>query len=169
MNRIAFLSITGIPLALGLWLGLSGPCPAQTETESDGVVIKRNPDGSIETYDAPGGGGAPAGSSRRSAPAKSYVKKHGDGVVVKRNPDGSIETYDTSDSYYTRGASGTSKTSRKPGARKRAAGKASHTGTKTGKKTGTKARAKAGAKRHRSGDVVIKRNADGSIETWDAN
>jgi len=149
MNRIAFLStITGIPLALGILLGSSGPCPAQTETESDGVVIQRNPDGSIETYDAPEGGGVPARSSRRSAPAKSYVKKHRDGVVVKRNPDGSIETYDTSESY----------ASNRPVAKKRAAGKASRTGKKSVTRTGTKARAKTGTRGRRSGDVVIRSN-----------
>lgn len=102
------------PLVIGILLGVligfgPGFCLAQDSSVSSdgGVVVRKNADGSIDTFDssdpgAPGSGGS-AGSSTGSGKliygvhgqGKPYTRKHNDGVVVRRNADGSIETFDT--------------------------------------------------------------------------
>lgn len=74
-------------------------CPPVLAEQDGDVVIKRNPDGTIETSDAQdssgsadGGGGVSGGGGRK--PVHSYTKKTSDGIHFKRNPDGSIETWE---------------------------------------------------------------------------
>ena len=74
-------------------------CFGQDDNHGD-VVVRKNADGSISTYDAHDP--AVSNSSARTGDTvqvgvhganKPYTKKHSDGVVVRRNADGSIETY----------------------------------------------------------------------------
>ncbi len=82
--------------ALMALLALFSPT-ALAEQDGD-VTIKRNPDGTIETFDAQdsssssGGEGGGGGGGRK--PVHSYTKKTSDGIHFKRNPDGSIETWE---------------------------------------------------------------------------
>ncbi|MCC7529170.1 MAG: hypothetical protein IT342_11635, partial [Candidatus Melainabacteria bacterium] len=55
--------------------------------------MKKNPDGSIETYDS--SHSAPVPPRRQSRSTKRSTQKCNDGVVVRKNADGSIETFDS--------------------------------------------------------------------------
>ncbi len=144
--------------ALIAWAPLSN-CMAQDSSVSDdgGVVVRKNADGSIDTFDvadpaAPGN----SSSSSSSAPAattgaaagkpiygvhgagKPYTRKHGDGVVVRRNADGSIETFDTTSSPTPLYGSGSpARRTRKKSTRRR---RASKRAVKPVKKSGSKAK-----------------------------
>ncbi len=60
------------------------------------VTVKKNPDGSIETYDN-SASSDPAPRRQSRSTYKRSTQKYNDGVVVRKNADGSIETFDTSD------------------------------------------------------------------------
>ncbi len=110
-------------------LGVLPPdaCGQDSSTSNDGgVVVRKNADGSVDTFDATDpaasgsgatpqsqGGGGGGGEIRYGVhgEGKPYTKKHGDGVVVRRNADGTIETYDTSETteYFPLAGSGSTK------------------------------------------------------------
>lgn len=67
---------------------------------SDGVTVKRNADGTVETFDSGSApeslGGQDAGQTETMRPpivSKAYSRVIG-GVHVKRNSDGTVETYE---------------------------------------------------------------------------
>lgn len=60
------------------------------------VTVRKNPDGSIETYDS-SGSSAPAPRRSSGSSYKRSSQKYNDGVVVRKNADGSIETFDSGD------------------------------------------------------------------------
>lgn len=126
--------------------------PGGSSTDSDGVTIRRNPDGTVDVYESSSGstGATAAGSTanstarsnavpkaRKSASPRAGSTRYSDGVMVRKNPDGSIETYDVSDAPV-----------RTSGAR------------------GKTAAPRAGLTRY--SDVTVKRNPDGTVETYDA-
>ncbi len=76
----------------GLLLNGALLAPFALAQEFGDVTVKKNPDGSIETYDS-SDGPAPRGHSR--SPYKRATQKYKDGVVVRKNADGSIETFDS--------------------------------------------------------------------------
>ncbi len=84
------LAIAGVSLLLNYaFLSL----PAFSQQFGD-VTVKKNPDGSIETYDSSDSASvAPRRQSRTSN--KKSTQKYNDGVVVRKNADGSIETFDS--------------------------------------------------------------------------
>ncbi|HEY9785197.1 MAG TPA: hypothetical protein V6D17_07330 [Candidatus Obscuribacterales bacterium] len=156
---------------------------AGTQHYPGGVVVRKNADGSIETYDAD----APAAS--RST-RQSGITKHPGGVVVKKNADGSIETYDSED-VPSIGSSHRSARSKGGGASVRhysdlvvkrnpdgtvetyevvaPAGSARRTAAKAKPKP---RRASASPRRtltRSSGGVYVRRNPDGTVETFDAD
>jgi hypothetical protein len=87
----------------------------------DGVVVKKNADGSVEATDA-----APKPAAPNSAPPVQYHLKNTvgtrriGGVLVRTNPDGSIETLDEGSAPHVAG----------PAARHRAVHRTSSTTTK---------------------------------------
>ncbi len=102
--------------------------PAAYGEQDQDVTIKRNPDGTIETFDSQGdasqssGGGG--GQSRGPRPVHSYTKKTSDGIHFKRNPDGSIETWEDDEPMpHSHGGGGTSKAKKKSVAKSTAAKK----------------------------------------------
>lgn len=103
-------------LALLALLAVLSPA-AYGEQDGD-VTIKRNPDGTIETYDsqdAPTSSGG--GQSQSIRPVHSYTKKTSDGIHFKRNPDGSIETWED-DEPMPHSSGGGSKAKKKSSAKK---------------------------------------------------
>lgn len=66
--------------------------PACGQSYGD-VTVRKNPDGSIETFDSSQSAPAPRRSS--GSGYKRGTQKYSDGVVVRKNADGSIETFDT--------------------------------------------------------------------------
>lgn len=67
--------------------------PAYSQNYGD-VTVKKNSDGSIETYDS-SDSAAPAPRRSSRSGYKRSTQKYNDGVVVRKNADGSIETFDT--------------------------------------------------------------------------
>lgn len=131
----------------------SGSHSGPSTRNIDGVKVKKNSDGSIETSDTVDSyesNAAPA-SSRSS---KSYTKSMG-GVTVKKNADGSIETFDSGSAQRAIRSTGSSKVSTR---------KASTSKTGAGRKSGSPAKRRPSGG---GGGVHVRKNADGSIETWD--
>lgn len=127
-----------------------------------GVKVKKNADGSIETSDtvdsyessASPDGGSSGSTSTSSRSSKSYTKSVG-GVTVKKNADGSIETFDSASAPRATRTSGSAKviTTRKSSTSKTGARRTSGSPAKRSPSSG--------------GGVHVRKNADGSIETWD--
>lgn len=67
--------------------------PAYSQNYGD-VTVKKNSDGSIETYDR-SDSAAPAPKRGSRSGYKRSTQKYNDGVVVRKNADGSIETFDS--------------------------------------------------------------------------
>lgn len=154
----------------------------------NGVIIKKNADGSIETFDTSDGPVTtiPAGASGSSSGSHSGSSTRNiGGVKVRKNSDGSIETSDTVDSYDTPAVDGgnagplpTSTRTSRPhairtnGSAKATTSKTSATSKSTSKTSSnrkansTRASSTAGRKPS-GGGVHVQKNADGSIETWD--
>jgi len=87
-----------VPAVAGVSLFFSCAClslPAFAQNFGD-VTVKKNPDGSIETYDSSEAASAAPRRQSHSSYKKSTHKYH-DGVVVRKNADGSIETFDSGD------------------------------------------------------------------------
>jgi len=109
----------------------------------------------------------PVAVTAKDSSLKPGTRRYADGTVVRRNPDGSIETSDDSPIVQSWGGS---------------PGKTSGAGS-TRKKTARQARPRAKAARTAArrpankavrtggggGDVYVRRNADGSIETFDSD
>lgn len=98
------------------------PSSAQDSNHGD-VVVRKNPDGSISTYDTSDPAVNSSGSGQVQVGVhganKPYTRKHSDGVVVRRNPDGSIETFSPEEvSSYTPAPAARSKKSTKRRSRK---------------------------------------------------
>ncbi len=72
-----------------------------TQRHSDGVVVRKNPDGTVETFDAgsapepltPNAGQSAGQTIRRPIVSRAYSRVIG-GVHVRRNSDGTVETYE---------------------------------------------------------------------------
>jgi hypothetical protein len=85
------LSVCGMPASAN---------PSQSASEqrySDGVTVRKNPDGTVETFDS-SSSPEPLGQQsnqvyRRPIVSRSYSKVIG-GVHVRRNSDGTVETYE---------------------------------------------------------------------------
>lgn len=118
--------------------------PAHAQGYADGVTVRRNADGSIETYDSENLPAAPAPPRKAARPGTRTI----DGVRVRRNADGSIETFDA-------GSPGPAK----PAGKRRPAAS----------KPRSRPPARAGAQARSAGGVTVRRNADGSIETFDSD
>lgn len=137
-------ALTAFAFALLFAIAPAGEAGAKSKSGSavtrysDGVVVRKNPDGSIETVDA--NASPPVAAKRRgrqagsASPRRSYPE-----VVVRRHPDGTIETFDAQAVPVARSV--------RSAAHK---GKAAPSSTT------------------RMSDVVVKRHADGTIETFDA-
>jgi len=69
-------------------------CPSVLAEQDGDVTIKRNPDGTIETYDTQDAPISSGEGRSQPKPVHSYTKKTSDGIHFKRNPDGSIETWE---------------------------------------------------------------------------
>lgn len=121
---------------------------------NDGVVVRKNADGSIETFDA--GDSVPSRGRQRSSGVHKAVHKYSDGVTVKRNPDGTIETSDSTPNV--RSGSGSKSRVLKNKNASRTKSSAKH------RVTNSKSRS-----RSNYGGVTVRKNADGSIETFDSN
>ena len=137
-------------LAAVVLLGAVPPeafCQDSSVSNDGGVVVRKNADGSVDTFDETdpavnGGNAAPqsqgGGEVRYGVhgAGKPYTKKQGDGVVVRRNADGSIETYDTSETteYFPLAGSGTTK----PAPKRRAVKRKKRSSTKVTSKTAVK-------------------------------
>lgn len=153
MRKSKYILVSVSLLAAVFLLGAVPPeayCQDSSESNDGGVVVRKNADGSVDTFDetdpavnggnaAPqsqGGGGGEIRYGVHGA-GKPYTKKQGDGVVVRRNADGSIETYDTSETteYFPLAGSGTTK----PAPKRRA--------VKRKKRSSTKVTSKAAAKK----------------------
>ncbi len=155
----------------------------------DGVVVRKNADGSIETFDSgdvsprrsPGkqsfsrsvskssDGGTVRKKTEGSAGVHKFVHKYSKGVTVKKNPDGTIEVIG-----FTSGPAASKERSSSSGKAGSSAMLNSAPKSSPSAKAGTASKAKRRtARRPRShgnfGDVRVIRNADGSIETYDAN
>ncbi len=157
MRRAIATRSTVIPVVLlgtsiaffGLSVVSADAKPKAGTYRDNGVVIKKNADGSIETYDTSDGpvystsgtGSSSRGSSTKHTPSTRNIG----GVHVKKNADGSIETSDTVDSVDTvdTGSGGSA-----PGCAPANSGSA---------KPYTK----------NMGGVTVRKNSDGSIETFD--
>lgn len=125
--------------------------PKSGTYRDNGVIIKKNADGSIETYDSSedpatplssgGSSGGPAthGGGRRTSKRSGTSLRNIGGVHVRKNSDGSIETSDTVDSVESTGVGSASSSS---------------SSNKTYNKN--------------MGGVTVRKNSDGSIETFDA-
>ncbi len=117
MNRKFYALVALLPILMN--------SPVWAERDGD-VEIKRNPDGTIETFEAGQGGGdsgSPAGMSGGYKPVHSYTKKTSDGIHFKRNPDGSIETWEDDEPMprsHSGGGGGGSKSKKKSQAKKAA-------------------------------------------------
>ncbi|MCW5824642.1 MAG: hypothetical protein KIT34_17725 [Cyanobacteria bacterium TGS_CYA1] len=122
-------------LALLVLLAVLSPA-AYGEQDGD-VTIKRNPDGTIETYDSQDGPASSGeGQSRGPRPVHSYTKKTSDGIHFKRNPDGSIETWEDDEPMpRAHSGAGTSKAKKKSVAKNTAAKKTVVQNTSVKKKT----------------------------------
>ncbi len=75
----------------------AAPKIASQTSSSDGVTVRKNADGTVETFDA---GSAPEPltqsynqTARRPIVSRAYSRVIG-GVHVKRNSDGTVETYE---------------------------------------------------------------------------
>lgn len=104
-----FSPVLAVSAAVGILISVTAvllPCEAQNYGD---VTVRKNPDGSIETFDS--SESMPAPSRRRSGYKKS-THRYNDGVVVRKNADGSIETFDSSDSVPLRSRGGSAKHSK---------------------------------------------------------
>lgn len=124
---------------------LPGWAKSATTKSSDGVVVKKNADGTVEAYDA-GSSPQPLGQSggsvsRRAHAPRAYSRTIG-GVHVKKNADGTVETYESSPAVY-------------------------HSIRSGGGRSSKSSRHRGGTHTSSSGDVKVKRNADGTVETSD--
>ncbi len=113
---IKFKAQSATPIILTALLLLFGACfysncqvPASAKAAhgssnyqkySDGVTVKRNADGTVETFDSGSApealGGQVAGQTQTMRPpivSKAYSRVIG-GVHVRRNSDGTVETYE---------------------------------------------------------------------------
>lgn len=132
-------------------LGVLPPdaCGQDSSTSNDGgVVVRKNADGSVDTFDATDPAASGSGATPQSqggggeirygvhGEGKPYTKKHGDGVVVRRNADGTIETYDTSETteYFPLAGSGSTKPAKKKRSVKRKRSSTARTTSKTAAK-----------------------------------
>ena len=98
---IGLMLVTGAPS-----VGKEANKSAGSSKQSDGVVVKKNSDGSVEVSDEGGDGSTRASSSDgESAPTTTGggitykhkgegSMKYGDGVTYKRHADGSVEVFD---------------------------------------------------------------------------
>lgn len=151
-RRIVLFVLLGASIAFfGLSVVSVDAKPKAGTYKDNGVIIKKNADGSIETYDTSDGpvySTSGTGSSARGGSTKKHSSstRNIGGVHVKKNADGSIETSDTVDSVDTidtgSGASA-------PGCAPANSGSA---------KPYTK----------NMGGVTVRKNSDGSIETFDS-
>jgi len=131
------------------------------------VTVRKNPDGSIETYDSSGSSVPSPRRSSRSAYRRSS-QKYNDGVVVRKNADGSIETFDSGDAAPARRSSG-----------KNSSGSAVKYRTTSNESTGSKSKTAKPATPPKSNagssgvhkfvhkydkGVTVKKNPDGTIE-----
>ncbi|MBI1269365.1 hypothetical protein GC174_02930 [bacterium] len=132
-------------------LGVLPPdaCCQDSSTSNDGgVVVRKNADGSVDTFDATDPAASGSGATPQSqggggeirygvhGEGKPYTKKHGDGVVVRRNADGTIETYDTSETteYFPLAGAGSTKPAKKKRPVKRKRSSTTRTTSKTAAK-----------------------------------
>jgi len=155
-------------LSLPVWPASASPeANSESARNSDGVVVHRNADGSIETfdYDDPRGASVSQFTGRQmSVPSSNpYVRRHTGGVVVRRNADGSIETFDADDPRV--GGAGAAATTYRP--RHAAANKAPGSRRRTPAARRAQALRPPVTTRRSPGEVVVRRNADGSIESFD--
>lgn len=95
MRLSSFSQASGFSfLVTALFLnGLFLILPACSQNYGD-VTVKKNSDGSIETYDS-SDSSAPAPRRGSRSGTKRSTQKYNDGVVVRKNADGSIETFDS--------------------------------------------------------------------------
>lgn len=127
---------------------------AEDSNQGD-VVVRKNSDGSITTYDsndpAVNNSPAPASTGDREiiwgvhGKNKPYTRKHSDGVTVRRNADGSIETFTPAETHPINFAPRSTKRKRtykkrrrtksRKKVRRKTTSKAKKTTTKTSKKS----------------------------------
>lgn len=162
------LAIAGAGLLFtGLFLS-----PYAVAQEFGDVTVKKNPDGSIETYDSSdGSAAAPRGRSRSSY--KRSTQKYKDGVVVRKNADGSIETFDSGFTSSPRRTSAShasshsvSKYSDGAAVKKSAHGSIETSGKSHSSPAGSQASSNGVHKfvHKYSKGVTVKKNPDGTIE-----
>lgn len=166
MRFSPFVKRSCIPVLAALLLldgaFLSSPSLAQSYGD---VTVRKNPDGSIETFDT-SSSSAPAPRRGSSSGHRRGTQKYSDGVVVRKNADGSIETFDSGSGAVPRHSPGRSTSSR--AASKYGEGLTAQ--KKSGNSTPTPPKSKASSTSvhkfvHKySKDVTVKKNPDGTIE-----
>lgn len=166
MRFSSFVKRSCIPAFAALLL-LDGAfliAPSFAQSYGD-VTVRKNPDGSIETFDT-SSSSAPAPRRGSSSGHRRGTQKYSDGVVVRKNADGSIETFDSGSVGAPPHSTGRSSSSR-------AASKYGEGATvrkKSGSSTPTPPKSKVSSTSvhkfvHKySKDVTVKKNPDGTIE-----
>lgn len=172
MRFSPFVKKSCIPVFAALLLldGAFWVVPSFAQSYGD-VTVRKNPDGSIETFDS-SSSSAPAPRRGSSSGHRRGTQKYSDGVVVRKNADGSIETFDSGSGAAPRHSTGRSSSSFSSSS-SRAASK-NGDGVAVPKKSGSsiskppKSKASSTSVHkfvHKySKDVTVKKNPDGTIE-----
>ncbi|PZM79261.1 MAG: hypothetical protein DKT66_22545 [Candidatus Melainabacteria bacterium] len=164
VTKSSFPVLAAVLLLNGAFLMI--PCFAQSYGD---VTVRKNPDGSIETFDT-SSSSAPTPRRASRSGYKRGAQKYSDGVVVRKNADGSIETFDSGDGAAPRHYSDRHSSSRTVS---KYSTMAHSTGAKSTSAHSTNAippkskASSAGVHKfvHKySKDVTVKKNSDGTIE-----
>lgn len=160
------------------------PVGYNTHVYLDGVVVKRNADGTVETYEA-------KPRSERSTyrslvqqrptpglhrlrrkrtpvtPIAKYSAKHSDGVTVKRNPDGTIETFEGSSLSNAQSSPQTTILSDFDDITVKRNRDGTYESHETSQRSLLQGK-RSGNSVYRTPDgITVKRNADGTVETYE--